>query len=484
MDFYTSIFQRGEKLYVKGYKNGIREKKVVYYKPYMFIPAKNGEYKTLEGNPVDKIYFESITEAKEFIKKYEDVSNLEIYGLTNFTYTYIFDEFSDNIDYDQSVVRVATIDIECAADEGFPDIELADKEITAITIRMDEKSYVFGCGDFYTDDKNIIYIKCKDEYQLLNKFIDAWEYLDIDILTGWNIEFFDVPYTINRIKTLLGMDIARRLSPWKILREKHIEFRGKQNQSYDIMGVSVLDYYQLYRKFTFGNQESYKLDYIAQIELNEQKIDYSEYGNLLELYKNNFQKFIEYNIYDCVLVDRLEEKLNFIQQVMAIAYDGKVNYEDTMSTVRPWDVIIHNYLLSNKIVIPQFKKKSLDEPFVGGYVKEPNPAEYKWAVSFDLNSLYPHLIMQYNISPETFRGRISNFPDLEFLLSGKYNNSNYSDDPSYTVAANGCQYDQSFKGFLPTLMEKMYNDRVIYKKKMIEAKQELQQIEEELSKLG
>lgn len=470
MDFYTSIFQRGDKLFVRGYKDGVREKKAVPYKPYLFIPAKAGKYRTLDDAPVDKIDFDSISEAKEFIKKYEDVANLNVYGLTNYPYTYIFDNFRGEIDYNPENIKITTIDIECAADEGFPDIEKADKEITAITLRSNGKSYVFGCGDFYTDDKNIFYVKCRDEYQLLSKFIDAWEHLDSDIITGWNIEFFDIPYLVNRIKNQLGLDFARRLSPWNLLIERNIEFRGKQNQSYDILGVAVLDYYQLYRKFTFGNQESYKLDYIAQVELDERKIDYSEYGNLLELYKNNFQKFIEYNIYDCVLVDRLDEKLNFLAQVMAFAYDAKVNYEDTMSTVRPWDVIIHNYLLEQNIVIPQFKKQDNDKPLVGGYVKEPRPAEYDWAVSFDLNSLYPHLIMQYNISPETARGRIEGFPGIDYLLTGKYNFKDYLDDDSYTAAANGCQYDQSTQGFLPALMEKMYNDRVVYKKKMIEAK--------------
>jgi len=465
--FYTHVHLRGNKIYVRGYDTGLRTKEVVEYSPYLFIPSKRGTFRTLDGQPVEQKIFPSIYEAKDFIKRYEDVENMQIYGLTNFQYSYIFDNFKGDIDYDPSLVRIVTLDIECAADEGFPDIQRADKEITAITLRSRNRNYVFGCGEFTTDDPNTYYVKCETEQQLLSQFVKCWQALDIDIVTGWNIEFFDIPYLVNRLNAL-GFD-SKKLSPWNLLEEKIVEFRGKENQSYTPVGISVLDYYQLYRKFTFGNQESYKLDYIASIEIGEKKIDYSEYGNLLELYKNNYQKFIEYNIYDCVLVDKLDDKLKFLEQVMAIAYDARVNYNDTMTTVRPWDVIIHNYLLEQGIVIPQFKKQPDPDSLVGGYVKDPRIGLTPWVVSFDLNSLYPHLIMQYNISPETFRGRLNRSPSIDELLDG-VDVPNKLDGISYT--ANGCMYTKEFQGFLPALMEKMYNDRVVYKKKMLEAKQQ------------
>lgn len=464
--FYTNVYARGDKVYVRGYNKGIKFKDVIEYKPYMFIPKADGKFRTLDGKPVAKMQFEGIKDAREFIERYSDVSNMEIYGLTAFPYLYIYDTFKGDIDYDPRLVSIGTLDIECAADEGFPDIQKADKEITAITMRSRGRNYVFGCGEFVTDDPNTFYVKCKNEEELLYKFLESWKFLDFDIVTGWNIEFFDIPYLVNRIKNVLSEKHAKYLSPYAILNEKTVEFRGKENQSYDPAGISVLDYYQLYRKFTFGNQESYKLDYIASVELGEKKIDYSEYGNLLELYKNNFQKFIEYNIYDCVLVDKLDDKLKFLEQVMALAYDAKVNYNDTLTTVRAWDTIIHNYLLEQGIVIPQFKKQSMDEPLVGGYVKEPKIGLSKWVVSFDLNSLYPHLIMQYNISPETFVGKAEHFPSIDDLLDGKWGYRR--DDVAY--AANGCTYRRNKQGFLPALMEKMYNDRTEYKKKMIEAK--------------
>ena len=472
MKFYTNFFQRGNRVFVRGYENGKPVEYIKKYKPYLFLPKKDGFYRTLDGNPVDKIEFDSIPAAKEFIESYKEVSNFNYYGLTNFQYVFVYDTYQGEIQYDPSIVSVVSIDIECAADEGFPDIQKADKEITAITLRKNGKSIVFGCGDYVAHAPDIMYVRCKTEADLLSKFLDVWNHKTWkpDIVTGWNIEFFDIPYIVNRINNVLNEEEAKRLSPWRILDEREIEFKGKQNQTFAPAGISVLDYYQLYRKFTFGNQESYKLDYIAQVELGEKKVDYSEYGSLLGLYKNNFQKFIEYNIHDCVLVDKLDAKLKFIEQVMALAYDAKVNYVDTMTTVRPWDVIIHNYLLDRRIVIPQFEVDKTPFDLVGGYVKEPRIGINKWVVSFDLNSLYPHLIMQYNISPETFKGKASGMPSIDKMLEGKFK-SMY--DLSY--AANGCMYDKDKQGFLPALMEKMYNDRVEYKQKMIEAKKRYEQ---------
>jgi len=470
MAFYTNVFQRGDKVYVRGFDKGLRTKEIVNYTPYMFVPKPNGKFRTLDGKPVDKIDFDSISDARDFIERYSDVSNMDIYGLTTFPYLYIFDKFKGDIDYDSRLVNIGTLDIECAADEGFPDITKADKPLTAITIRVRARNYVFGCGEFKTNDPNTFYVQCRDEHHLIQEFLKTWEFLDLDIVTGWNIEFFDIPYLTNRIKNLFNDKETKRLSPWHILDTKTVEFRGKENQSYSPAGIAVLDYYQLYRKFTYGNQESYKLDYISQIELGEKKIDYSEYGNLLDLYKNNYQKFIEYNIHDCVLVDRLDDKMKFLDQVMALAYDAKVNYNDTMTTVRSWDIIIHNYLLEQDIVIPQFKESKEDFELVGGHVKEVQTGLHKWIVSFDLNSLYPHLIMQYNISPETFVER-KEFSSIDFLLNGTWEYR----DGMVAYAANGCTYRKDKQGFLPALMEKMYNDRAEYKKKMIEAQKKYEQ---------
>jgi DNA polymerase elongation subunit (family B) len=481
-NFYTNAFLRGNKIFYRGYSMGLPVKKIIAYQPYLFMPNKDGEYSSLEGQKFGKMQFEDVKSAREFVATYKDVVNVKLYGIDNFLYLFLYDTYPDTIHHDPELIKRVTIDIECAADEGFPSIEKADKEITAITLRHRGKSFVFGCGDFVTDDSTIIYSKCDNEVELLSAFLMCWQSIEPDVVTGWNIEFFDIPYLINRILLVMGETTVKILSPWKIVDKKEIEFKGKKNQSYVIQGVNVLDYYQLYRKFKFGNSESYKLDYISQVELKEKKIDYSEFGSLLELYKNNFQKFIEYNIHDCILVDRLDAKLGFIDQVIAHAYMAKVNYIDTLTTIRPSDMIIHSVLMNKKIVVPPVQQHNLLGMLMGGYVKEPKLGLSKWVVSFDLDSLYPHLIMHYNISPEMFNRRLSDFPSIDQLVEGYNIVDAGADKSAFSYTANGCEYRKDRQGFLPEIMQSMYDDRVTYKKLMLEAKKSLQLIEAELKR--
>lgn len=475
MKFYTNFFSRGNYVYVRGYENDKRVAYKIPYSPYLFISARPNsttEFKTLDGRLVEKMHFDSIKDARDFLERYKDVSNMDIYGLNQFQYVYIYDNYNQDFDYDINRINVISIDIETDASNGFPDIDSANREITAITLSRRGEKIVFGLKYYKPKNDKVTYIQCDDEYDMLTKFLRAWQsgrYLP-DIITGWNIEFFDIPYIVNRIINVLGKHEAVKLSPWQILDERTITLRGKEHKVYVPAGITVLDYMQLYKKFSFKNQENYKLDSIAHEELGAKKLDYSEYGDLHGLYVNNFEKYIDYNIHDTTLVDMLEEKLKFIEQVIAFAYDARVNYIDTMTTVRPWDIIIHNYLLDRAVVIPQFSKNSNYDTLIGGYVKDPKIGMTKWVVSCDLNSLYPHLIMQYNISPETLIRRIDNFYTIDQLLNGKMR----VEDDRYVHAANGVMFSKNKQGFLPALMEKMYNDRVEYKKKMIAAKKELE----------
>jgi len=478
MFFYTNVFARGDKVYLRGYRDGRRIAETIQYKPYLFVPADrktNTIYKTLDGKPVSKIDFDSISEARDFVKRYEEVANYDIYGLTNFQYLFIHDKFRGDMQYDTSQINIIGIDIETDSSDGFPDIEKADKEVTAITLSRKGEKVVLGMKD-YNPAEGVHYIKCKDEWHLLSNFLKIWQSgrYQPDIVTGWNIEFFDIPYLVNRIKGILGDHEAKKLSPWGFLEERTIEIHGRNNQTFTPAGINVLDYLNLYKKFKFEMQESYKLDNIAEKELGIKKLDYSEYGSLNDLYEKNPQKFFDYNVHDVTLIDKLEEKLKFIEQVIAFAYDAKVNYSDTLTTVRPWDVIIHNYLLDRNIVIHQFKKTANYESLVGGYVKEPKIGMSKWVVSFDLNSLYPHLIMQYNISPEMMVGREQYFPMIESIIDG-----HAVIEGPYAVAANGVKFRKDKQGFLAALMEKMYNDRVEYKNKMLESKQLLEDTPED-----
>jgi Kyanoviridae DNA polymerase len=463
---WTNVYAKGNNIYLRGYDKGLLVEEVIQYRPYLFVTRKGGEYRTLDGRECVRVEFDTMWEAREYVKSHAGISNFEVFGLTNFPYLFIYDRYPGEVDYDPQRISRGTIDIEVASDEGFPDVVAADKEITAITLRKKGKVAAFSCVDFVTEDPNVYYTKCENEEELLRLFIQVWRGWHLDIVTGWNIEFFDIPYLVNRIKRILGESEAKKLSPWGILEERKIEVRGRSQQTFMPVGIAILDYYALYKKFSFKNQESYKLDYIARIELGEKKLDYSEYGSLIELYKQNPQLFMEYNIHDCVLVDRLEEKLRFIEQVMAMAYSGKSNYNDVMTTVKPWDIIIHNYLLDRKIVIPQNKEHNEFFDLVGGHVKDPRIGLSRWVVAIDLDSLYPHLIMQYNIGPETFVKRLHAFPSVDELLSGHSG----VEDTLYSYAANGCVYRRDKQGFLAALMEEMYSDRAVWKKRMNEAK--------------
>ena len=489
MDFYTNVFARGDKVYVRGYKNGERVAEKIPYSPYLFeLAPKNAqtEFRLLDGTPLIKMPFNTIKEAKDHLKIFDNVSGKPIYGLENFAYLYIYDNFHGDIHYDVGKINIISIDIETDSSGGFPNIETADKEITAITVSRRGEKVVLGLKPYKSKSDKVTYLRCKDEHDLLTKFLRVWQSGRFmpDVITGWNIEFFDIPYLVNRIKRILGNKEANLLSPWGILNERKLEIHGKEMTVYVPAGINVLDYYALYKKFSFGNEESYKLDHIAEKVLGQKKLDFKSEGyvSLDDMYQRNFEMFIDYNIHDVTLIDLLEEKLKFIEQVIAFAYDAKVNYADTFTTVRPWDIIIHNYLMDRCIVVPRMKINTFDQELIGGYVKEPRLGLSKWVVSFDLNSLYPHLFMHYNISPETYIGsaKEDGWPSLDELLEG--NLGNLQDE--YAYAANGTMYRKNKQGFLPALMEKMYNDRVEYKQKMIECKKKLIEIDKEIKRRG
>lgn len=479
--FYTNVALSRNNILVRGYEDGKKVQYKVPYKPYMFTSTTTtSKYHTVDKKMVGRIDFDSISSAREFIKQYQYVENFKLYGLTNFIYTFINDDYYGEINYDPSLVSVVTIDIEVDSVGGFPILDQANKEITLITISKNGYKSVFGCGNYKQHAPNIKYYKCKDEYALLVSFLEIWNGVEYspDVITGWNCEFFDIPYLVNRITKVLGEDQAKKLSPWGFLQETTVEIMGNDNTVYTPAGITILDYMQLYKKFAYTQQESYKLDHIAQEELGEKKLDYSKYGTLADLQVKNWQLYTEYNIHDCDLVDKLDDKLKLIELVMAMAYDAKVNYQDTFTTVRLWDVIIHNHLMKSNTVVHQFEHSNVSRQIIGGYVKDPQIGMHKWVVSLDLNSLYPHIIMQYNISPETYLGKLRTNYSIDDILNGALNNSrDILTENNCTVTANLCLFSREKQGFLPTLMQKMYDDRVVYKNKLLEAKKNYEKVD-------
>jgi len=473
MNFYTNVQMVGDHFLVRGYENGrhfmTREK----FSPTLFVPSKKTtKYTTLQGEYVEPIQPGSVRDCREFIKKYTDVQNFKIYGNDKYIYQYISDKYPENeIKFDISKIKLTTIDIEVASENGFPDVENAAEEVLLITLQDYNTKQIrtWGLGKFDNNQSNVSYRGFSDEYSLLNDFIHWWMIEDNtpEVITGWNSELYDIPYLVRRLDRVLGEKLMKRMSPWGLVTEDEVYISGRKHISYDIGGISQLDYIKLYKKFTYKAQESYRLDHIASVELNQKKLDHSEFDTFKDFYTKGWQKFVEYNIVDVELVDRLEDKMKLIELALTMAYDGKVNYEDVFSQVRMWDTIIYNYLKQRNIVIPPKEKTDKDSKYAGAYVKEPIPGKYDWVVNFDLNSLYPHLIMQFNVSPETLLDERHPSVTVDKILNQELTFEMYKD---YAVCPNGAMYRKDIRGFLPELMEKMYNDRVIFKKKMIEAK--------------
>jgi len=474
MRFYTNVQMVGDNFLVRGYEDGqhfmTREK----FNPTLFVPAnKKTKYQTLSGEYVESVQPGSVRDCREFVKKYENVENFKIFGNTQYIYQYISDMYSeDEIKFDISKIKVTTIDIEVASENGFPDVESAAEEVLLITVQdySSKQINTWGKGPFQNKQKNVNYRSFSSEYDLLNDFINWWmiESNTPEVVTGWNSKLYDIPYLVRRIDRVLGEKLMKRLSPWGLVTEDETYISGRKHLCYDIGGISQLDYLDLYKKFTYKAQESYRLDYIAEVELKQKKLDHSEFDTFKDFYTKGWQKFVEYNIKDVELVDRLEDKMKLIELALTMAYDAKANYEDVFSQVRMWDTIIYNYLKKRNIVIPPKERSDKDSKYEGAYVKEPIPGMYEWVVSFDLNSLYPHLIMQYNISPETLLEERHPSVTVDKILNKDLTFELYKD---YAVCANGAMYRKDVRGFLPELMEKIYNERVIFKKKMLAAEQ-------------
>ena len=473
MKFYTNVQMIGDQFLVRGYENGeyiqFREK----YSPTLFVPSKKKTfYRTLDGEYVEPIKPGTVSDCRDFMKRYSEVDNFKVYGNERYIYQYISDKYpQDEIKFDPSKIRLVTVDIETRSENGFPDVETADQEILLITIQdyNTKEITTWGQGPFKVKQDNVYYIQFNNERDLLNSFMDWWMQNTPDVVTGWNIQLFDIPFIAKRVDRVLGEKLAKRLSPWGLVSQKEVYIKGRRQIFYDIGGITQLDYLDLYKKFTYTNQESYRLDHIANVELGQKKLDHSEFDTFKDFYTNGWQKFVEYNIIDVELVDRLEDKMKLIELALTMAYDAKVNYNDVFYQVRMWDTIIYNYLKKKGIVIPPKVSSNKDEKYAGAYVKEPIPGVYDWVVSFDLNSLYPHLIMQYNISPETLLDERHPTTSVDKILGEQINFEMYKD---YAVCANGAMFRKDKKGFLPELMDKMYGERVIFKKRMLKAKQE------------
>ena len=308
-------------------------------------------------------------------------------------------------------------------------------------------------------------------------FLTYWTKNYPDIITGWNTRFFDIPYLVNRIKIIGTEEAANKLSPWKLVTERNTTIMGRPQVNHEIVGIQQADYLELFKKFgySYGTQESYKLDHVAHTVLGEKKLSYEEHGNLYTLYKQDHQKFIDYNIRDVQLIDKMDAKMGLINLAMTMAYRAGTNLSETFGTTSIWESILYRRLLSKNIVSPveqiqrvAYENNSNPNIIEVGYVKDPQVGAHDWVVSFDLNSLYPNIIVQSNISPETI---IRNKTWRTFQQGVDYYlNGTDKIDNEYSICASGVPFSREKQGVIPELIVDYYSERSVIKKKMLDAK--------------
>lgn len=535
--FYTSIEQRGDNILVRGYKDGQKYSEKIHFEPSLYYPTnEESEYHSPDGEPLRKKTYSSIKEMKDSLKTFQGVGNHKYYGTTNIIRQFIADMYPGEISWKPEVAQVWFFDIETTVAEaivfpeepiklktlesgedvlstevgrctihspyvvwedgeykslkdckyrvkGFPSPDKALEEIQLISMYnyTQDKGYIFSLKPVKEDnpifEENADFRSFDSESKLLAAFIMFMRENWIDVMCGWNSEMFDVPYITNRVKIVLGENAATLLSPWKIIQKRTVTVNEKPQETYEWLGICLVDYLEFYKKFNPGSQESFKLDHIAEIEIGKKKVE-NPYESFVDHYTLGWESFVHYNWVDSTLLRDMEKKMQLIPLAMMVAFDAKININDVVSAMRIWESAIYNHFLEkNEFQIANATKK-LKRSIPGAYVHPPIPGKYKWAVSIDATSMYPSAIMQNNISPETKFKKIET--SVEELLAG-----NYPDIPDgYTLSPNGVLCSKEKEGFIPFLIRQKFDQRKAFKKQMLVYETEAQELRDELVARG
>tara|TARA_B100000073_G_scaffold28552_1_gene21841 strand:+ start:73 stop:2580 length:2508 start_codon:yes stop_codon:yes gene_type:complete len=444
---------------------------IIPYKKYAYVKNSNGQHVSLYGDRVKKVF--------NYDKDDPTLHESDVPPTTRF----LVDQYTDSDEVSDGHRKVF-FDIEVEVTDGFPDVMKANNVITSIALYdfMTETyfTYVFDAKkrlQSYTKDNKIVEVY-DTEYEMLNKFFQKYLEIKPTILSGWNSDFFDIPYLYNRAVNVLGVSVANLLSP--ISEVYYNEFKKR----YVIAGVSCLDYLSLYRKFSFSQQSSYRLDYIGEVEVGMKKVDYE--GTLNDLYENDLQTFIDYNIRDVKILVELDKKLNLIEISRGIAHLGHIPYEEVFMSSRYLEGAILVYLKKLGIVAPNKPPRPKtfdDDKFAGAYVQKPQAGKHDWVYDLDITSMYPSVIRSLNISPETKLGKVEGWDAEEFLKKdlvktytmidkkekeiGKFTNGeleNYLLTNEISIASNGVLYRTDKQGLIPALLTKWFNERVEMRK--------------------
>ena len=437
------------------------------YRPTYYLPTNEYTGETsIDGCPLLPYEQDSIRDGRTFLSEHR-----EAYGNIQCEYMLLSDVYgSKDIVPEMDRLLIWNFDIEVDSETSFAPPEKPTNEITAITVmwrhRGERGTVTYGLQP-YEASEGVEYVQCENEKALLKQFVQNWRADYPDIVTGWNVQLFDIPYLVGRIKLVLGESTAKSLSPYKRLAERKVMFYGREQLAVDIRGVATLDYLELYRKFTFTQQESYRLDHIAHVELGQRKLSYAEYRSLSALYVENYAAFMDYNVQDVQLVESLDDKMKLIELVCALAYSAKTNYTDTFRQVRLWDTMIYHHLRAQHQQIPPKKSESKDTQYVGAYVKPPQVGQHEWVCSFDVASMYPHIIRQWNLSPETLVDHRVMSLTVDALLDRTDVTPHLWDGDQvpegYALAANGVLTQRDKEGFLPAMLKTLYAERIRFK---------------------
>ena len=413
-DHYTSVVTLRDDLGVRLRDPLTRQASYfkVPYQPHTFYPCApndaTDEWRTLDGQPLKERRHAGIAQYHQFINTVENEGRIA-YGVIAPTQQFFAEEVSVDCGVSFESLRTVFLDIEVASEGGFAPPENPTQPIVAITAEVWGHHYVWGCGVYANTREDVTYVQCRDEVQLLTEFVRWWTADYPDIITGWNTHTYDIPYILNRLDLLAGDKqikiTSKALSPWRKISHRIAHVMGRDQKLHDIVGVPVLDYLELYRKFSLTQQESYRLDAIAEVELGKKKVAYDEYGSLQRLAEENYQKFVDYNVRDVELVRELNNKLHHLDLCTQIAYGARVNFQDTFKQVRLWDAMMYYSLYDRQIAIPMKRSTHKGTQYAGAYVKDPHTGKHAWVVSFDVNSLYPSIMRQWNISPDRHLSR-------------------------------------------------------------------------------
>lgn len=467
---------QGEPLYLK------RRLQPTYY-----LPSKSGTFVGVDGRTLKACPQESIEAGRTFLKRHEG----QVYGDIQPEYLCLAEVLGDRkeVFHDFRLLYIWDVDIEVDKDDtrGFSSPEDPFNPIVAITVIWshlgEHGTVVYGCAD-YTPPEHVTYIRCQDESELLVRFLEDLrgdgDYPDI--LTGWNSGAYDYPYIYGRLKKLFTEEFWSFLSPLRRIQLKtQVDRFGKHQTIVDIKGIQILDYMELYKKHRGVQQESYRLDYIASVELGRRKISYAEARTLSRLLRTDPQKFFEYNVNDAQLVFELDAKLKFLDLVIGLGYEAKANFIDTFKVVRLWDIMIFHELRAAGKQIPPRKIGDKDSQYEGAFVKDPNPGQYKWLVSFDVTSMYPNIMRSWNLSPETYTGQKVKNVTAERLLQQE-NLDSFREglkQKNLCMAANGALMHRDEQGFLPIMLGRHFEERIRYKNLMKAAEKEREKKKQE-----